>query len=223
MGSGLPNGSRAGTALKLSEQPDFDSRAAQWDQLPRRVALANAVVETIIREVSPQPCMRMLDYGAGTGLVSLGLLPFVKEAIAVDSSQGMLDQLKGKLRKAGINNLQTLFIDLNTEWYLPKGVDLLVSSMTMHHVPDVPSLLLNFRECMNPGGVLCIADLDLEDGSFHDNPVGVHHNGFAHEQLECLLGCAGFSRAKTVPVMNLRKDRSGIAKEYLINLTVGFC
>ncbi len=209
--------------MKLSEQADFDSRAARWDQLPRRVALANAVVETIIREVDPQPFMRMLDYGAGTGLVTLGLLPLVKEAIAVDSSQGMLEQLRGKLQEAGIDNLQTLFIDLDAEWRLPTGVDLLVSSMTMHHVSDVPGLLRHFRESMNPGGVLCIADLDLEDGTFHDNPDGIHHNGFACAQLENFFACAGFSRARTVPVMNLYKDRSGTVKEYLVNLTVGFC
>ena len=70
---------KGATAVSDNNRPDFDSRAAQWDNLPRRVALANAVVEAIIQEADPQPTMRMLDYGAGTGLVTLGLLPLVRE------------------------------------------------------------------------------------------------------------------------------------------------
>ena len=202
-------------------RPDFDSRAAQWDALPRRVALAKAVVEAIIAESDPQPEMRLLDYGAGTGLVTLGLLPLVKEAIAVDSSRGMLDQLEIKAREAGINNLKTIFIDLDHEWHLPKGVDLLVSSMTLHHVPEIDPLMQHFRECMNPGGILCIADLELEDGSFHDDSAGIPHKGFSIEEMEGFFRASGFSEVRTAQVIKVVKDRDGGQQEYPVNLTVG--
>lgn len=202
-------------------RPDFDSRASQWDNLPRRVALAKAVVEAIIAEADPQPGMLMLDYGAGTGLVTLGLLPLVKEAIAVDSSRGMLEQLEIKAREVGITNLQTCFIDLDSEWHLPKGIDLLVSSMTMHHVPEPAPLIVHFKECMNPGALLCIADLEQEDGSFHDDATGIPHKGFAIEQMEDYLSVAGFADIRTVLVMTVRKERDGLFQEYPVNLTIG--
>ena len=202
-------------------RPDFDSRASQWDTLPRRVALAKAVVEAIIAEADPQPGMRMLDYGAGTGLVTLGLLPLVKEAIAVDSSRGMLEQLEIKAHEAGITNLQTCFIDLDSEWHLPKGIDLLISSMTMHHVPEPAPLFTHFKKCMNSGALLCVADLDQEDGSFHDDATGIPHKGFAIEQMEGYFHQAGLIEIKTVPVLAIRKERDGLFQEYQVNLTIG--
>jgi len=203
------------------KRPDFDSRAAQWDNLPRRVALANAVVDAIICEADPQPEMRMLDYGCGTGLITLGLLPLVKDAVAVDSSHGMLEQLEVKSHEAGISNLQTMFIDLDQEWHLPEGVDLLVSSMTMHHVPEVAPLLVHFRESMNPGAQLCIADLQQEDGSFHDDAAGIPHKGFAVDEMEKFFLEAGFTAVRTVPVMSVQKERAGKIQEYPVNLTIG--
>ncbi len=200
----------------------FDSRAAQWDHLPRRVALARAVVEAIISKTDPQPSMRMLDYGAGTGLVTLGLLPLVKEAIAVDSSRGMLEQLQAKARETGITNLQTLYLDLDQEWQLPQGIDLLVSSMTMHHVPDIPALMKMFRECMNLGARLCIADLEHEDGSFHDEQTNpIPHQGFSVSRMEGYFHEAGFTNVSTCPVMTVIKERDGQRREYPVNLTVG--
>ena len=208
--------------MSTHKRPDFDSRAAQWDNLPRRVALAKAVVEAIIQEADPQSTMRMLDYGAGTGLVTLGLLPLVKETIAVDSSRGMLEQLETKAREAGITNLQTCFIDLDSEWHLPKGIDLLVSSMTMHHVPEPAPLFVHFKECMNPGALLCVADLDQEDGSFHDDATGIPHRGFSVEEMEGYFEKAGFSEVRTVLVTAVKKEREcGVVQEYPINLTIG--
>lgn len=205
-----------------NKRPDFDSRAAQWDNLPRRVVLAKAVVEAIIREASPQPTMRMLDYGAGTGLVTLGLQPLVNEVVAVDSSRGMLEQLEIKAREAGITNLQTVLIDLDQQqWQLPDGIDLLVSSMTMHHVPNVASLLAHFRECMNPGAQLCIADLDQEDGTFHDDATGIPHKGFAVAEMEGYFQEAGFTEVRTVLVTTVKKERDGTVHEYPVNLTLG--
>lgn len=222
MDSYVPTSPKQGL-LKMDKRPsDFDSRAAQWDNLPRRVVLANAIVDTIRQEVSLQPGMRMLDYGAGTGLVTLGLLPFVQEAVAVDSSQGMLEQLRIKAGEAGINNLQTVFIDLEQEWHLPGNIDLLVSSMTMHHVPDVTSLLKHFREIMNTGGLLCIADLEQEDGSFHDDSTGIPHKGFTIQEMEGFFDKAGFKAIRTVPVMSVQKEREGKLQEYPVNLTTGY-
>ncbi len=55
----------------------FDQSAASWDNEPRRIALMKAVGEAILREAQPTKDMDVLDYGCGTGLVSLFLLPHV--------------------------------------------------------------------------------------------------------------------------------------------------
>lgn len=205
-----------------TQRPDFDSRAAQWDALPRRVALAQAVVSAICQQVNPQPWMRILDYGCGTGLVTLGLQPLAQEVIAVDSSRGMLEQVELKAREAGITNLVTRYIDLDSEWRLPEGIDLLVSSMTIHHVPDIPPLFAHFHEIMRPGAWLCIADLEKEDGSFHDDPATpILHHGFTRAEMERYFSDAGFTSISTCPVMTVQKERDGLQQGYPVNLTCG--
>ncbi len=69
--------------------------------------------------------------------------------------------------------------------------DLVFSMMTLHHVTDVARGLAAFHEMLNPGGYLCIADLDAEDGSFHGPDVDVHH-GFDRAALRTALAAAGF-------------------------------
>lgn len=201
----------------------FDVGAANWDQVPRRVILANAVTSKIIQTVNPQPDMRLLDYGAGTGLVTLGLHHLVREAIAVDSSRGMLEQLSKKAAESGVSNLKTHWIDFNSDWHLPNGIDLLVSSMTMHHIQQPVALMNRFKAVMNAGGMLCVADLEKEDGSFHDEiDETIKHHGFAVEEMEQYFDEAGFTGIRTVQVIKVKKERQqGQIVEYPVNLTVG--
>lgn len=200
---------------------DFDLVAARWDEQPRRVALARAVADTIIRETAPSASMHVLDFGCGTGLVTLALAPLVRRMDAADSSQGMLDQLVVKLSTTGISNVVPLLVPHADAEALPCPFDLIVSSMTMHHIGNVGALLQRFYGCLATGGQLCIADLETEDGSFHDDPTGIQHHGFSSAEMEGLFRAAGFLAVRTVRVMEVQKVRDGRTYDYLVNLTIG--
>lgn len=200
---------------------DFDSVAADWDQQPRRVQLARAVADRIISEAQPVPTMRALDFGCGTGLVTLALAPLVREILAADSSSGMLEQLSGKLSNSGIVNIQPLLISHDGSFDLHKRLDLVVSSMTMHHIGDVAGLIKRFHAILAPGGQLCIADLETEDGNFHDDPTGIQHNGFSIAEMQRFFSEAGFSKIRSVRVMEIQKPRDGYIQGYPVNLTIG--
>ena len=66
----------------------FDQSAGTWDNEPRRIALMRAVGQAILREAQPTSDMDVLDYGCGTGLVSLFLLPHVRSVTGADNSPG---------------------------------------------------------------------------------------------------------------------------------------
>ncbi len=74
--------------MQPEEKKDFNKEAAQWDANPGRVKLANEVADAIIREAAPASNMDALDFGCGTGLVTLRLQPLVRTIIGVDSSAG---------------------------------------------------------------------------------------------------------------------------------------
>ena len=200
---------------------DFNEVAARWDQKPRRVLLARTVTEAIIREAQPAMSMRCLDFGCGTGLVTLALAPLVHEMFAADSSTGMLEQLAAKLVDADISNVSTLALPHEGTIQWPEQLDMIVSSMTMHHISDVGRLIMEFYAILAPGGQLCIADLETEDGSFHDDPTGIQHHGFARDEMERFFREAGFSSIRTMPVMDVKKERDEQSSCYPVNLTIG--
>lgn len=200
---------------------DFNSVASKWDQKPRRIQLASAVSEAIIKNAMPDQSMRALDFGAGTGLVTLALAPLIKEMVAADSSQGMLEQLQSKLTDSGITNVHPFLLGHAGPITLPGKFDLIVSSMTMHHISDIGTLLGVFQAAMNSGGQLCIADLALEDGSFHDDATGIYHNGFTAAEMEGYFSGAGLVNIRTIQVMTVKKEREGSIMEYPVNLTLG--
>lgn len=165
----------------------FDDAAADWEEKPQRVALARRVAEAI-EQVIPLACsMRVLEYGCGTGLISRALSPRVAKIIAVDTSPRMLEVLRQKAREEKIYNLETLVHDLTVNSLPEQGFDLVMSSMTLHHIPDFAALVHRFFAILKPGGYLALADLVTEDGSFHDDQRGVAHHGINPQAVLAIL------------------------------------
>ena len=86
--------------------------------------------------------------------------------------------------------------------------DLIVSSMTLHHILDVAELFRRFRQHLKPGGRVALADLDEEDGSFHGEMPGVHHTGFKREHVRAWLETTGFRGIQfSTAVVTCKEDR----------------
>ena len=62
--------------------------------------------------------------------------------------------------------------------------------------------------CSSPGGRLCIADLDLEQGRFHTDNTGVFHFGFDREALCAALMQVGFHRVSVQTATHIVKPDS---------------
>lgn len=197
----------------------FEDKAAEWDDNPARVALARAVMESIRAAVPLRPDMSAMDFGAGTGLVSLALLPFVGEITVVDASSGMLGVLDEKAHSLGITNLQSLHCDVAKAELPPARFDLVVSSMTLHHLPDVPLVLRRLRPTLREGGWIALADLDVEDGTFHADPTGIYHHGFERSTVCRWLEEAGFAHSTAREAYRINRPGSdGALRTYPVFL-----
>ena len=188
------------------ERRDFNSAAATWDENPIRRKLAEDVARAIRATVPMTPEMDLLDLGCGTGLLTLSLQPAVRSVTGADSSQGMLDVLNEKIHAGKLTNIRTLLFDPDRPESLTGEYDIAISSMTFHHIPDIPSILSQLNSHIRPGGKLCIADLDSDGGRFHESPLGVFHNGFDRAILKKQLEDAGFRqiRNRTAAVVHKR-------------------
>jgi ubiquinone/menaquinone biosynthesis C-methylase UbiE len=200
----------------------FDRVAAAWDANPGRSILAQAVVAAI-RKTLPLRCdMNVMDFGAGTGLVTLGLLPHVARLTAADASGEMVRVLEEKLKAHRIANVSTLCCDISQAALPVAEYDLIVSSMVLHHLRDVPAVLQRLRPCLRPGGWIALADLDAEDGTFHPDPTGVYHHGFDRAQICRWLQAAGFTETRSDEAHRMvRSATDGQIREYPIFLVTG--
>lgn len=204
-------------------QSRFDQAAATWDEQPARVMLAKAIAQAMLKQVPVHPAMIVLDFGCGTGLVTLALQPHVQQIIGVDNSSGMLAKLQEKMQALGIMNVETRRLDLATQPPpLDLHADLIVSAMALHHIADLPHLLQALTGLLTPGGYLALADLDAEDGSFHTDMTGVHHLGIDRTWLMAQLSALGYQdvTATTAHVVE-RPDASGTPRRYPVFLVSG--
>lgn len=206
----------------MENKRDFDSMAPTWDENPYRVALARAVAQTIIDNIPLNGQMEAMDYGSGTGLVTLYLRPHVAGIVAADSSQGMLDVLQQKINDAGITNVSTMPLNLESDLPPQMAFDLITSSMTIHHIADPAALINIFSNMLCNGGWLCIADLDTEDGSFHADMTGVHHKGFDRREMMDMFKEAGLRDVSAHTAHTFPKPTpDGALQEFSVFLVIG--
>ena len=173
----------------------FDERAATWDDDPAKVERAEDVARSIGAAVPLDRSMRMLEYGAGTGLVTQALRDSVGPVTLADTSVGMRMVMEDKIAAGVITDARIWDVDLATESIPDEHFDVVVTVLTLHHIPCLEPVLAGFANLLAEGGHLCIVDLEEEDGSFHADGFNGHH-GFNRTALGVSLGHAGFSDIK---------------------------
>lgn len=190
----------------------FEEKAQDWDVNDMVRELSMAIGTTILHRVDFQPEMGVMDFGAGTGLISGHVASKVSHITAVDISEAMLEKLAAKPDLKG--KVHIVCQDI-TQQPLDKKFDVIVSAMAMHHVEDTEHLIKTFALHLNPNGKVALADLDTEDGSFHPEDIeGVYHHGFDQDALKAILEQSGFADIEFVTAHTVNKE----GKDYPIFL-----
>ena len=205
-----------------SEKRDFNKDAAAWDENPGRVKMAESAFEAIDGSMKLTKEMDILDFGCGTGLLSLKLLPYVHSVTGVDSSTGMLEVLNTKITEQKLAGIKTLYIDTDRGDTLAGSYHAVTSNMTMHHIKDPAAMIRQFYNIIKPGGFLCIADLDSDGGKFHENNDGVFHEGFSRDDMKMFFKDAGFTSISDVTAAEVSKpDAEGRMNSFSVFLITG--
>jgi putative AdoMet-dependent methyltransferase len=194
----------------------FEEKAQDWDtnDVPRQ--LSAAIGPTMLKQVAFKPNMAVMDFGAGTGLISGQVATKVGKITAVDISESMLEKLAAKPELKG--KVQTICQDI-TKKPLDETFDVIVSAMAMHHVKDTDNLIHTLAAHLNSNGRVALADLDKEDGSFHpEDTEGVYHSGFDRDALASILKKNGFDNIEFVTAHTVEKE-TGRYPVFLVTAT----
>ena len=161
---------------------DFNHKAETFDS-PKNIFLANLVCQAVEKQLDAPLDKEILDFGGGTGLLTLPLAKQAKSVTLVDISEKMLEQARLKAEQQDIKNIQFLEQDL-LEKPLKQEFDLIVVCRVLHHMPDVDVALSLFHQYLREGGQLLIADF---------TKIEANHHGFELVELENKLAHFGFS------------------------------
>jgi ubiquinone/menaquinone biosynthesis C-methylase UbiE len=138
----------------------WDRRVDAWEEVAGSESFAR-LRDRICELADPGADDRVVDLGAGTGLLTLALAPTVAEVIAIDISPGMLDRLRERADGDGVHNVVPIVADLRR---LPLGdasATLVVSNYAFHHLDDAAKelALAEARRVLEPGGRLVVCDM----------------------------------------------------------------
>ncbi|HHX38271.1 MAG TPA: class I SAM-dependent methyltransferase [Clostridiaceae bacterium] len=161
---------------------EFDVRAKNYDTRSKEVR-AKALGEHLVEQWKKYDAFpqSVLDYGSGTGLVTVEVSPAVDVIYAFDESKPMVEKFKEKLADRGITNIHPLdkLVDV------PHKVDCILSSLVFHHIDDINQAIKDLMKYLKPGGLFSLIELDIDDGTFHGDSINfTGHNGFDRKWLK---------------------------------------
>jgi ubiquinone/menaquinone biosynthesis C-methylase UbiE len=183
----------------------FDHAAATWDEKPHRVNLALDIIKAAGKNIAFNESDIALEYGCGTGIASVIISEKVKEITAMDSSEGMIEEVEKKVKSQDKKNIIPKQFDLLHKDFNEKKFDIIYTAMTMHHINDVDTILKKFHSMLNASGRIAIADLDTEDGSFHGTDTETAHKGFDRKSFMDTLEKIGFSNMEATTASEVER------------------
>ena len=103
----------------------------------------------------------VVDLGAGTGQFAVAASQLCRRVVAVDISAVMRAELKDKIARLGLTNIEVADAGFLTYGHRDDPADLVYSRYALHHLPDFwkAQALLRMGSILRPGGALRLWDI----------------------------------------------------------------
>jgi len=126
----------------------------------------------MVKRLGLCPDDTVLELGPGPGFYSPAVARAIPEGtlVLVDVQQEMLEMARGRLEKAGIENVEYKKADAAS---LPAGdetFDVVFLASVLGEVPDRDGCLGEIRRVLKPGGLLSITEVKLGDPDYIPKP-----------------------------------------------------
>ena len=126
-----------------------------------QAAAESRIIWDVVSKTSPKADDRLLDIGAGAGLVTIPLSFMVREVVAMDDPRVI-----ARLRSRYCDN-KISFLEGNFPERLPEGsFDIIVAYSVLQYMPDISAVTqfaLDAARLLAPGGRLLLGDLPNKD------------------------------------------------------------
>lgn len=175
---------------------DWDGLAKNWESNPATEQFAQSVFAQL-QQLTQLDGIKVLDFGCGTGQLSQLLSPIVKDIVALDASETMIEELDKKELLNVEPVVDALSRGLVAQHPAFRGqFDLVVASSVLAFIDDVESSLDIAHSLLNEGGYFVHFDWVAES----------EQDGFTLSRSENALSNAGFVDVEAKKVFDITSD-----------------
>ncbi|TOO28693.1 SAM-dependent methyltransferase [Vibrio parahaemolyticus] len=182
--------------MEATMAQDWDGLAKNWESNPATEQFAQSVFAQL-QQLTQLDGIKVLDFGCGTGQLSQLLSPIVKDIVALDASEAMIEELDKKELLNVEPVVDALSRGLVAQHPAFRGqFDLVVASSVLAFVDDVESSLDIAHSLLNEGGYFVHFDWVAES----------EQDGFTLSRSENALSNAGFVDVEVKKVFDITSD-----------------
>ncbi|EOX4455991.1 class I SAM-dependent methyltransferase [Vibrio antiquarius] len=175
---------------------DWDGLAKNWESNPATEQFAQSVFEQL-QQLTQLDGIKVLDFGCGTGQLSQRLSPMVKDIVALDASEAMIEELDKKELANVEPVVDALSRGLVAQHPAFRGqFDLVVASSVLAFVEDLDASLKISHSLLNHGGYFVHFDWIAES----------EQDGFTLAKSIRALKDAGFTEVESQHVFDITSD-----------------
>jgi len=168
----------------------FASASGQWDHLRSEMFGDRFQLQALLALLDPT--LTVGDLGCGTGQVSELLAPHVAKVVAVDGSTDMVQAARKRLK--GLHQVDVRRGDMEALPIDDAQLDVAVTALVLHHVPEPARALAEMRRVVKCGGRVLIVDMLPHDRIEYQQHMGHIWLGFSEKTMKKQLETAGFER-----------------------------
>ncbi|EGR2188447.1 class I SAM-dependent methyltransferase [Vibrio parahaemolyticus] len=182
--------------MEATMAQDWDGLAKNWESNPATEQFAQSVFAQL-QQLTQLDGIKVLDFGCGTGQLSQLLSSIVKDIVALDASEAMIEELDKKELLNVEPVVDALSRGLVAQHPAFRGqFDLVVASSVLAFVDDVESSLDIAHSLLNEGGYFVHFDWVAES----------EQDGFTLSRSENALSNAGFVDVEAKKVFDITSD-----------------
>jgi ArsR family transcriptional regulator len=164
------------------------------------------------------PPLEVVDFGCGTGVLTVELARWAAHVTAIDRSGAALSKAKAEAARQGLSNITFLEADLHALPLPNASADLVVVSQSLHHVDSIEHVLAEGARLLKPGGRLVVLELLPHEEEWVLARLGHQHLGFDPEVVRDAMRAVGIEPQEIFPAP---RDAAAPFKAFLLTGTRG--
>jgi ArsR family transcriptional regulator len=162
------------------------------------------------------PPLEVVDFGCGTGVLTVELARWAGHVTAIDRSGSALHKAKAEAQRQGLRNITFLEADLHALPLETGSVDLVVVSQSLHHVDDIERVLAEGARLLKPSGRMVVLELLPHDESWVKERLGHQHLGLDPDAVREAMRAVGLDPQEIQPAP---RDSTSPFKAFLLTGT----